>query len=162
MEEPVPTGAHGVEVANSYARRSGDDVLLHVHLPRADALQQPTLRLKRVGKGQPRTFDGDVSVASMAKGVLLTTTVPASEVSPGLWQLQLRDAEGEEFRRVRARLLVDPKMPVALLSGPVPETRMAAPRPRNRATAGRSAAARYANRLRRVAGRAARRLKPSR
>ncbi len=154
----MPTGAHGVEVANSYARRSGDDVLLRVHLPGAEALEEPTLRLKRVGKGQPRTFDGDVSVSSMAKGVLLTATVPASEVAPGLWQLQLRDSGGEGFRRVKARLLVDPKMPVALLSGPVPETRMAAPRPRNRTTASRSAAARYTNRLRRVA----RRLKPSR
>lgn len=154
----MPTGAHGVEVANSYARRSGGDVLLRVHLPGAEALEEPTLRLKRVGKGQPRTYDGDVSVSSMAKGVLLTATVPASEVAPGLWQLQLRDSGGEEFRRVKARLLVDPKMPVALLSGPVPETRMAAPRPRNRPTASRSAAARYANRLRRVA----RRLKPSR
>jgi hypothetical protein len=158
MEEPVPPGAHGVEVANSYARRSGDDVLLRVHLPGAEALEQPTLRLKRVGKGQPRTFDGDVSVSSMAKGVLLTATVPASEVAPGLWQLQLRDGGAEEFRRVKARLLVDPKMPVALLSGPVPETRMAAPRPRNRANASTPAPAGYKDRLRGVA----RRLTPSR
>ena len=154
----MPTGAHRVEVANSYARRSGDDVLLRVHLPGADALEEPTLSLKRVGKGQPRAWHGDVSVSSMAKGVLLTATVPASEVSPGLWQLRLSDGEGQESRRVRARLLVDPKMPVALLSGPVPETRMAAPRPRNRSTARTSAVAGYKDRVRGVA----RRLKPSR
>lgn len=158
----MPTGAHGVEVANSYARRSGDDVLLHVHLPDTDAPQQPTLRLKRVGKGQPRTLDRDVTVSSMAEGVLLSSSVPVAQVLPGLWQLQLRDAEGEEYRRVKARLLVDPQLPVALLSGPVPDTRMPAPRPRNRSNGSTSTAARYAHRLGRVARRAARRVKPAR
>lgn len=154
----MTTGAHGVEVANSYARRSGDDVLLRVHLPETDALEQPSLRLKRVGKGQPRTIDGDVSVTPMAQGVLLTATVPASEVSSGLWQLRLREGDDQQFRRVRARLLVDPKMPVALLSGPVPETRMAPPRPRKRTAKSTAAPGGYKARVRG----AARRLKPSR
>lgn len=157
------TGAHGVEVANSYARRSGDDVLLRIHLPEAQQIERPTLRLRRIGKGPGRVYDQDASFSPAATGVLLTAAVPASALTPGLWQLRLRGSEEDSFRRVRARLLVKPRQPVALLTGPVPDTKMAPPRPRKGLATGHGGksamrASGYRARLRGVA----RRLKPSR
>lgn len=157
-------GAYGVQVANSYARRSGDEVTLRLHLPSVDHLAQPTLQLKRIGKGQARVVDTEVSSMSpAATGVMLTAVVPTSAVSPGRWQLRLRDGEEDPFRRVQARLVVNPHQPVALLVGRAPDTLMAPPRPRKQAGpapvargAGRASA--YLTRLRR----AARRLKPAR
>ncbi|MGZ5416405.1 MAG: hypothetical protein ACXWDI_04440 [Nocardioides sp.] len=153
------TGAHGVEVANSYARRSGSDVRLQIHLPQTEALESPTLQLKSVGKGPKRNLDTEVSVTPAAQGVLVTATVPVSEVEPGLWQVRVREGDAD-FRRVRARLLVDPKQPIALLSGPVPETRMAPPRPRKRRRQGPAQVAPigYKAKLRGIA----RRVRPSR
>ena len=84
------TGAHGVEVANSYARRTGSDVRLQIHLPQTEALQSPTLQLKSVGKGPKRNLDTEVNVTPAAQGVLVTATVPVSEVEPGLWQVRVR------------------------------------------------------------------------
>lgn len=153
------TGAHGVEVANSYARRTGDDVFLQLHLPESDGVEEPVLRLKRIGKGPARRLDTTAVAAAAAEGVMITATVPAAEVGVGLWQVRMQAKDEDSFRGVRARLLVDPKQPIALLAGPVPDTRMTPPRPRRRPQGNAAPAPTgYKARLRRVA----RRLKPSR
>jgi hypothetical protein len=165
------SSGHNVGVADSYAHRTADRVFVQLHLPRlVDPGSAVGLRLVSLGKGAKRQVDVEAEVRPAARGVLLTASVPRAEVEPGRWQVRLRKADGSGYRRARARLLVRPEQPVALMVGPAPLTRMAPPKPRGaRRPGGRPAApqaarpalARGRAQLRRAA-RAARRLMPSR
>lgn len=135
------SGAHDVGVAGSYARRTTDSVVLTLHLPGTDAVDAGGIRLASLGKGPKRRVDVAAQVAPASSGVLVTATVPRTEVEPGRWQLRLRTADGSGYRRVKARLLVRPDQPVALMVGPTPLTLMAPPKPRARAGAPAAAVA---------------------
>ena len=157
-------GAHDVGVADSYARRTTDSVVLRLHLPQADAVDAGSLRLTSLGKGPTRRVDASTQTAQAASGVVVTATVPRAEVEPGRWQLRLRTADGSGYRRAKARLLVRPDQPVALMVGPAPATRMAPPKPRGRAGAQSGRAARVQAVRSRLGGvaRRVRRLSPGR
>lgn len=129
------SGAHDVGVAGSYARRTTDSVVLTLHLPGTQLADAGGIRLTSLGNGPKRRVDVAAQAAPAASGVLVTATVPRAEVEPGRWQLRLRTADGSGYRRAKARLLVRPKQPVALMVGPTPLTLMAPPKPRARAGA---------------------------
>ncbi len=158
------SAAHDVGVADSYARRTPDSVILTLHLPGAKDVDASGLRLTRLGKGAKRRVDVTAQVAPAGTGVVVTASVPRAEVEPGRWQLRLRTADGSGYQRARARLLVRADQPVALMVGPAPLTSMAPPKPRGRADGGAGpATALQAVRSRlRGAARRVGRLKPSR
>jgi hypothetical protein len=139
-------------------------VVLTLHLPQADAVDAGALRLTSLGKGPTRRVDVSAQTAEAGTGVVVTATVPRAEVEPGRWQLRLRTADGSGYRRAKARLLVRPDQPVALMVGPTPATYMAPPKARARAAAQAGPAGRVRavkTRLRGVARRV-RRLSPGR
>ena len=158
------SAAHDVGVAASYARRTTDSVVLTLHLPHATDADAGVLRLTRLGKRAKRRVNVPTQTAPAGTGVLVTASVPRAEVEPGRWQLRLRTADGSGYRRAKARLLVRPDQPVALMVGREPLTLMAPPKPRARPENRKDPAppARTTrSRLRRVARRV-RRLTPSR
>jgi hypothetical protein len=152
---------YDVGVADSYARRSADSVYVRLHLPaRAPegGQERVEVQLVSLGKGPKRRVDVEAEVSAAKGGSVLEVRLPRGDVEPGRWQVRVRDGAGPDFRRARARLLVRPRQPVALLVGPAPATQMPPPKPRGRGTGvpGRAAAAR--RRLRRLAGAARRRV----
>lgn len=163
------SSGHNVGVADSYARRTADRVVVQMHLPGLVDAGSVEVRLVSIGKGPKRRLDVEAETTAAGRGSLVTVSVPRADVEPGRWQVRLRKADGSGYRRVRARLLVRPDQPVALLVGPPPLTLMAPPKPRRRRApvrpagrpAARSALSAGRAQLRRAA-RAARRLKPTR
>jgi hypothetical protein len=123
MATPRP---HHVEAANSYARRTGAGVFVQLHLPRTDALEQPLVRFKNRKSPKAEPVDVDGSVADAQDGIMLT--VRADALPEGLWQVGVREAGADTFRRVQARLLSRRGQPIALLTGPRPATKMPPPR----------------------------------
>jgi hypothetical protein len=124
-----------VAVATSHARRVGDEVyllleLLDADLPTGDAEMRLVLGERRAKV--PAT------VSAPGSGVLVACTVPAHVRGRGAWHLALRPAGATSFKRIDARLIVHRDQPVAVLPGPAPKTRLAAPAPRvaERSTAG--------------------------
>jgi hypothetical protein len=67
-------------------------------------------------------------------GTTLVTTVPARDLRRGLWRLALVSGSSAPLP-VQARLLNQPRQPVALLPGPVPTTRLPHPQPAPQAAA---------------------------
>lgn len=117
-----------VEPVGTYARKSGDTVRLQLQLPDAPQLQEPTLRLRaRNGKG---VVEAPAEVRPAGGGVIVTASMPRADLRPGVWRVALRPEPDGPFRPLQARLLINDRQPVALLSGPVPRTEMAPPRPR--------------------------------
>jgi hypothetical protein len=163
------SSGHNVGVADSYARRTADRVVVQMHLPGLVDAGSVGVRLVSLGKGPKRRLDVEAEATAAGRGSLVTASVPRADVEPGRWQVRLRKPDGSGFRRVRARLLVRPDQPVALLVGPPPLTLMAPPKPRRRpapggpasAPATRPALATGRAQLRRAA-RAARRVMPTR
>lgn len=164
------SSGHNVGVAGSYAHRTADTVVVQLHLPRLEEAGSAGVRLVRLGKGTRRRVDVEAQTRAADRGTMLTVSIPRPEVEPGRWQLRLRNPDGSGYRLVRARLLVRPDQPVALLVGPPPLTLMAPPKPRrprrapgrqDSGPAGHPAVSAGRSGLRRAA-RAARRLIPSR
>ncbi len=155
---------HDVGVADSYVRRTADDVILTLHLPETTDVHAGGVRLTSLGKGAKRRVDVTAQAAPARTGVLVTASVPRADIEPGRWQLRLRTADGAGYQRVRARLMVRPDQPVALLVGPAPQTRMVPPKPRGTGPTGGPPATRTQAVRRRLRGaaRRARRLMPSR
>jgi hypothetical protein len=121
-------GIKRVEPVGTYARKSGDTVRLQLQLPDAPELQEPTLRLRaRNGKG---VVEAPAEVRPAGGGVIVTASMPRADLRPGVWRVAVRPEPDGPFRPLRARLLINDRQPIALLSGPVPRTEMAPPRPR--------------------------------
>lgn len=125
-------GIRRVEPVGTYARKSGDAVRLQLQLPDAPELEEPTLRLRaRNGKG---VVEAPAEVRPAGGGVIVTAGVPREDLRPGVWRVALRPEPDGPFRPLQARLLINDRQPIALLSGPVPRTEMAPPRPRTSPT----------------------------
>lgn len=130
-----------VELVSSYAYRDGDDVRLVMDLPgQQSAGTSMTIRFRNGERG----FRRPVTVVSSSQGVRLEVAVPARRLGRQVWALAIQPDEGGPFVRLQARLLAKPDQPVALLTGPVPTTRLPEPAPRGRAS----------SRVRHLAGRA--------
>jgi hypothetical protein len=130
-----------VELVSSYAYRDGDDVRLVMDVP--DQQVAGTSVTMRFRSGE-RVFRRPANAVSSSRGVRLEAAVPARRLGRQVWALAIQPDEGGPFLRLQARLLAKPDQPVALLTGPVPTTRLPEPAPRSSAS----------SRVRHLAGRA--------
>jgi hypothetical protein len=135
----------------SYAYRDGDEVHSVVQLEGLQLPAGPVVVRLRSGK---RRFRRPATVVATGSGARLEFSAPAQRLGRAVWALAVLPEEGGPFVRVQARLLAHPKLPVALLAGPTPRTRLAEPQPRSRP--GASTARRVLTVARRTAGRAKR------
>ena len=140
-----------VELVTSYAYRDGDSIKLVMDLPGfTTTADEIGVQLRR-GK-QVRRVQGAAS--STALGTRLDVVVPGRALGRRAWRLAIQADGDADYRPIQARLLARQAQPVALLTGPVPTTRMAEPTPRPRKAAPVSPTAR----ARAVVGRLRRRL----
>jgi hypothetical protein len=93
-------------------------------------------------------------IAPAASGSMIEAEVLARRLAGGLWRIDVRIGDADEFTRVEARLLVTRGQPVALLPGRAPRTRLPEPEPRR--SPSRSAS------VRSMAGRVLRKVRSSR
>jgi hypothetical protein len=122
-----PIETMSVDTVASYARRRADAVDVVLFLPGAPALDEPTtLRLRN---GQ-KTLRCAATSLPTAGGVLVTASVPDRQLGKQVWRLSLLTGEPRTSRQLEARLLASREQPVALLTGPLPETVLQPPRPR--------------------------------
>ncbi len=129
MAESPP---RSVGTVSSYARLTGEDLLVQVHLPDSAPLTDPQLRLR----DGDRRIRARADVAPADHGVVLSARFPRRRLRPGVWRVAVRDGRGAPYQRLQARLVVGRGQPVALLPGPAPRTRMAPPRPAETRSAG--------------------------
>ena len=118
-----------VDPLYSYARRVGDDVKVVLVL---DSGGEP------VESGEVlRLRDGEmvqVPVTVTPTGddlARVEALVPGARLGDGTWRMKLVDPTGTERRNLQTRVLVRAGMPVALLPGRPPRTRLPEPAPRS-------------------------------
>jgi hypothetical protein len=120
-----------VELTSSFAYRDGDDVRVVMDLSgRQVARTSVTMRFRNGERG----FRRRASAVTSSKGVRLEVAAPARRLGRRVWALAIQPDEGGPFLRLQARLLAKPGQPVALLTGPVPRTRLPEPAPRGSAS----------------------------
>ena len=125
-----------VDPVGTYACKVGDSVRLQLRLPVQRELSEPMLRLRH--RRTNTIIELTPSVQPSGDGQLLTVETPEAKLDHGLWWVALRPDPETEYRRIEARLLLNDKQPLALLAGPMPETKMSPPAPRaDRRTSGR-------------------------
>jgi hypothetical protein len=108
------SGPLELDFLQSYARRDGDAVRLVLTLPKdADVPgRQVFVRFER----HDAAVRAAAEVTRAAGRTRLEVAVPRHELPDGLWHLKLRQA-GKPRRNLRARLLLHPDQPIALLFG---------------------------------------------
>jgi hypothetical protein len=113
----------------SYARRDGTDIELVLHVAETDGFEPPASLVLRRRK---RFLDLPVEAQVGATGAVLHARVPAKDLrGREAWQLRLPDeAAAHGSRPLPVRLLAKRRMPVALIVGPRPATRLPEPTPR--------------------------------
>lgn len=138
----------------SYARRVGDDVevILEVEGDPPGGGSEASLRLL---SGDTMEQAASVTVSGPGR-FRLELRIPESRLEGRTWRMRLLDQARPEPRNLQTRLLVRAHVPVALLPGRVPSTRLPEPSPRrNRTTPPapprRGVLARVVGRLRRRA-----------
>lgn len=120
-----------VQAESSYARRSGADVRLVLHLPDRGPVTGDRASLRLTSRKGRREAEAAAEVrAAGDAGVLLEARVPRRALPPAVWGLAVTADSDAPATRLQARLLTSDAQPVALLPGPVPRTRMAPPTPR--------------------------------
>lgn len=118
-----------VDEALTFARRRGDVVELTLELPHPPTVSATTELVLRKPKLALRV---PVTTSESARGLLLHASVPASGLQAGTWKVLLEGvAESDGAVSLQARLVVDPRLPVALLTGPRPSSVHAPPAPRS-------------------------------
>jgi hypothetical protein len=112
----------------SYARRIGGaiKIVLVVGPTEEPIAAEVDLRLR-----DGEAIDVPTIVATLEKQqTRVEALVPEGRLRDGTWKLKLVDAATKERRNLRTRLLVRSGMPIALLTGTAPETRLPEPLPR--------------------------------
>ena len=140
-----------VDETLSWARRSGAEVIIHLRLPDA-GLEAGAAGVELVSTDGRLRSTADVTATDGAAEVRLK--VPHSELRSSTWQVTVQLPSSTRFVPVEARLLAAPAIPVALLPGPPPSTRMRPPSPRSRPSWARRLAERLPMPLQRVLRRA--------
>ena len=120
------TDVVAVTAVSSYAHRSRGDIHVVMDLPGRWELEGNVLLRLRSGS---RTIRTPALGTRTESGVRLETRVNAGQLSPGLWRVSVRSASGAGWVRMQARIQLKRKQPIALLTGPLPRTRMAEPTP---------------------------------
>jgi hypothetical protein len=137
-----------VDPVGTYACKVGGSVRMQLRLPVQHELSEPMLRLQH--RRTNKIIEMTPAVQPSGDGQLLTVEAPEAGLDHGLWWVALRPDPESEYRRIEARLLLNDRQPLALLAGPMPETKMSPPAPRaDRRTPGRvhQKAAATANRV---------------
>lgn len=119
-----------VQAESSYARRSGDDLRLVLHLPDRGPVTGEHATLGFSSRKGRRQAQAAAEVRASGTGVLLEARVPRRDLPPAVWRLTVSSGGDGPATRLKTRLLTSDTQPVALLPGPVPRTRMAPPAPR--------------------------------
>jgi hypothetical protein len=109
----------------SYAARLGGTLHVELELPKAADGLLDGARLRARSKG--RVLTAEARVVDRAGVAVISADLPATELTPGSWRLQLSAAESRGFQPVRAFVLVPADGPIALLFGE-PEPAQTAPR----------------------------------
>ena len=120
-------GLQRVDLVGSYARRSGTSVQLILRLP--DRRQPPASTVRVRLKGQRRTARTTAQVSTDGPDGTVELRASVDDLRPDIYRLAIQETPEGPFQRLEARLLTTRNRPIALLPGPVPRTRMPAPRP---------------------------------
>jgi hypothetical protein len=122
VANPIP-----VDETRSLAYRQNGKVRLLVHLNDPEiAAGEVTVRFRH---GE-RRFRSSATVTTAQGGATLQLGVAARRLGRVPWFIAVQ-TEGGRFVRVQTRVLAHPGLPVALLPGPPPRTRMPPPVPRS-------------------------------
>jgi len=122
------TNPISVDETRSLAYRENGQVHLVVHLTDPDVVPGDVVARFRHDQ---RKFKKPARVTAVeGGGATLELSVPAGRLGRVPWFLAVQQADGGPFVRVQTRVLSHPDLPVALLPGPPPRTRMPAPDPR--------------------------------
>lgn len=124
---PHSVPAQPVDIIASLAHRQGKGIRLVLHLPELEVLDVATVPV-RFTDGN-RSVRRSATVTPVNEGILLELTVAAKRLGRGIWTLALRPETPGRFVGIEARLLTGRRQPVALIPGPVPDTRLPEPRP---------------------------------
>jgi hypothetical protein len=109
----------------SYAARVGGTLHVELELPKVAQALGEGAQLRARSRG--RVLTAPLRAVDRAGVGVVTADLPAADLAPGSWRLQLRPGQGRGLQDVRAFVLVPADGPVALLSGE-PEPAQAAPR----------------------------------
>ena len=118
----------------SWAQRVGADVRVRLLLPGAPMEAGPAEVELSDGDGATLRARAEATVVEGALTLLFDVAQSALGAAP--WHLALRSPDGVATP-VAARLLAAPGLPVALLPGPAPRTRLRPPAPRAAGSAAR-------------------------
>lgn len=121
----MPTSAVEVDQTRSYARRGAGSYEVVLSTERLDAAGDLQLCLRSRG----RRVIAPLSATVAADETRLVAQVPVGELAAGRWRLLVERADASSVE-LRARLVVGPRQPVALLTGPEPVTTIRPPRGR--------------------------------
>ena len=112
----------------SYARRVGDDVKVVLVVGPAEEPLGADIALRLRSKGA--AVDVPAAVAPVDGGrSRIEALLPGGEVGDGTWRLKLLGRATFGRLNLQTRLLLRAGMPVALLPGPSPDTRLPEPAP---------------------------------
>ncbi|CUR54430.1 hypothetical protein NOCA2170002 [metagenome] len=149
-----------VEIVSSLAHHRDGAIRVVLHLPTLAHPSTDTVPV-RLASGE-RSFRVPATATPAEPGISLEFSVRTQRLGRGVWTLAMRPAVGERLVPIEARLLTGRGQPIALIPGPVPATRLAAPVPAASAPPAAPAAGpvtRVAARARRLLGRGVRRLR---
>jgi hypothetical protein len=112
----------------SYARRVGGDIKVVLVVGAADQSVGADVVLQfRDGE----VIDSPLTVAPAGEGrTRVEALIPEDRLGDGTWRMRLVDPTGPERRNLQTRVLVRAGMPIALLPGRPPDTRLPEPEPR--------------------------------
>ncbi|MET0525858.1 MAG: hypothetical protein ABWZ91_13720 [Nocardioides sp.] len=112
----------------SYARRAGDNVRVVLVVDPGDVPHATDLALQL---RDDEVLDAPATVTRADEGrARIEALVPGARLEGGTWRMKLVNPASGERRNLQTRVLVRAGMPVALLPGRPPETRMPEPAPR--------------------------------
>jgi hypothetical protein len=120
----VKARSYEVDELLSWARCSGDTLIVHLRLPGAE-LAAGAAGVELVSTSGRIRSTAVVTVEDGVAEVLLDT--PRRELGSSTWRLSIQAGRDAGSVPVEARLLAAPGSPVALLPGPAPSTRMRPP-----------------------------------
>jgi len=116
-----------VDPLHSYARRVGDDVKVVLVVSPTDEPLGADIALRLRNKA---VLDVPAAIAPVGEGrTRIEALVPGDGLSDGTWRLKLLAPTTVGRRNLQTRLLVRAGMPIALLPGPAPDTRLTEPVP---------------------------------
>ncbi len=120
--------ALSVDPLLSYARRLGEDIKLVLVVDTSDEAVAADVALRLHAD---EAVDQPVSVTPLSESrTRIEAVVPAGTLAEGTWRMKLISPD-DERTNLQTRVLIRSGMPIALLPGRPPDTRLAEPAPRS-------------------------------